>query len=101
MSALALMKMNAHCKRGGHIEVMEHGAGSTRRRTPSSWTDAFELPVEGTETRVNAQAEANEYMVAYTQAFEASGRKEKVVGWYHSHPGMGAGCRASTSTRNS
>lgn len=88
MSALALMKMNAHCKRGGHIEVMGMVQGYASGDA-FVVTDAFELPVEGTETRVNAQAEANEYMVAYTQAFEASGRKEKVVGWYHSHPGYG------------
>ena len=29
-------------------------------------TDAFALPVEGTETRVNAQAEGYEYMVNYS-----------------------------------
>jgi len=29
--------------------------------------DAFALPVEGTETRVNAQADAYEYMVDYSQ----------------------------------
>ena len=28
--------------------------------------DAFALPVEGTETRVNAQADAYEYMVEYS-----------------------------------
>ena len=30
--------------------------------------DCFALPVEGTETRVNAQAQAYEYMAAYTDA---------------------------------
>jgi COP9 signalosome complex subunit 5 len=88
VSALALMKMNAHCKRGGQIEVMGMLQGYALGDA-FVVTDAFELPVEGTETRVNAQAEAYEYMVAYTQAFEALGRKEKVVGWYHSHPGYG------------
>ena len=29
--------------------------------------DSFALPVEGTETRVNAQAEAYEYMAAYIE----------------------------------
>ena len=29
--------------------------------------DAFALPVEGTETRVNAQAEAYEYMVDFAE----------------------------------
>ena len=30
--------------------------------------DSFALPVEGTETRVNAQAQAYEYMTAYIEA---------------------------------
>uniref|UniRef100_A0A0K0CWM5 COP9 signalosome complex subunit 5 n=1 Tax=Angiostrongylus cantonensis TaxID=6313 RepID=A0A0K0CWM5_ANGCA len=51
--------------------------------------DTFALPVEGTETRVNAQAQAYEYMSVYTDLCEAEGKKEKVVGWYHSHPGYG------------
>ena len=32
--------------------------------------DAFALPVQGTETRVNAGAEATEYMVQYMQESE-------------------------------
>ncbi|KAF2283545.1 hypothetical protein GH714_011933 [Hevea brasiliensis] len=45
-------------------------------------------PVE-TETRVNAQADAYEYMVDYSQTNKQAGRLENVVGWYHSHPGYG------------
>jgi COP9 signalosome complex subunit 5 len=52
-------------------------------------TDAFRLPVEGTETRVNVQEEANEYLVKYLDLCRAQGRQENVVGWYHSHPGYG------------
>ena len=53
-------------------------------------TDAFGLPVEGTETRVNAQEDANEYMIQYLQSSRDQGsRQENVVGWYHSHPGYG------------
>lgn len=37
--------------------------------------DSFALPVEGTETRVNAQAEGYEYMVEYVM-------KIKEVGYY-------------------
>lgn len=48
--------------------------------------DVFALPVEGTETRVNAQAEAYEYMVEYTAKMRELGRQENVIGWYHSHP---------------
>ena len=32
--------------------------------------DSFALPVQGTETRVNAANEANEYMVEYIQGSE-------------------------------
>lgn len=51
--------------------------------------DSFALPVQGTETRVNAAAEANEYMVEYIQGSEKAGRLESAIGWYHSHPGYG------------
>ena len=65
--------------------------------------DAFALPVEGTETRVNAQAEAYEYMVDFVQASRDHGRREHVVGWYHSHPGYGcwmSGIDCSTQLLN-
>jgi len=51
--------------------------------------DTFGLPVEGTETRVNAGAEANEYMCSHTDACELVDRPEVINGWYHSHPGYG------------
>jgi proteasome lid subunit RPN8/RPN11 len=54
VSALALMKMTAHCKRGGDIEVMGMLQGYAKDDA-FIVLDVFELPVEGTETRVNAQ----------------------------------------------
>ena len=39
-----------------------------------------------TETRVNAGADANEYMCSASDLFEKSGRNEHIRGWYHSHP---------------
>ena len=51
--------------------------------------DAFGLPVEGTETRVNAGADANEYMINHLNTSEQVGRLEQMCGWYHSHPGYG------------
>lgn len=66
--------------------------------------DSFALPVQGTETRVNAANEANEYMVKYIQESEKvcvrarrrllltlvqAKRLENAIGWYHSHPGYG------------
>ncbi len=51
--------------------------------------DAYALPVEGTETRVNAGADAVEYMVNFREMSEKIGKEENIVGWYHSHPGYG------------
>lgn len=51
--------------------------------------DAFGLPVLGTETRVNAGSEANEYMCSHQDACEKVDRPENICGWYHSHPGYG------------
>lgn len=52
-------------------------------------TDCFALPVEGTETRVNAAEEANEFMIEFLEAAEQVPTPQKVVGWYHSHPNYG------------
>lgn len=51
--------------------------------------DVIPLPVEGTETRVNAMAAGYEYMVNYVTSLNRVGHEENVVGWYHSHPGYG------------
>ncbi|KAF9892517.1 COP9 signalosome catalytic subunit rri1 [Aspergillus nanangensis] len=88
ISAVALLKMVMHARSGGSLEVMGLMQGYILPET-FVVTDAFRLPVEGTETRVNAQDEANEYMVSYLQASRDAGRMENAVGWYHSHPGYG------------
>ena len=80
------MVMHAHS--GGSIEVMGLMQGMTKGDT-FIVTDVFRLPVEGTETRVNAQEEANAYMVEFLRRSRESGQLENVVGWYHSHPGYG------------
>ena len=102
VSALALIKMTMHCRSGKNLEVMGMLQGKTVGDT-FVVLDAFALPVEGTETRVNAQAEAYEYMVDFVQASKDVGRKEHVVGWYHSHPGYGcwmSGIDCSTQMLN-
>jgi COP9 signalosome complex subunit 5 len=88
ISAVALLKMVMHARSGGSIEVMGLMQGKIAGDT-FIVTDAFRLPVEGTETRVNAQDEANEYMVEYLQTCRDQGKLENAVGWYHSHPGYG------------
>lgn len=88
ISAVALIKMAMHARSGGSLEIMGLMQGYIDQET-FIVTDAFRLPVEGTETRVNAQGEANEYIIEYLDLCRAQGRKENVVGWYHSHPGYG------------
>jgi COP9 signalosome complex subunit 5 len=51
--------------------------------------DAFGLPVEATETRVNAGKEADAYMFAHRDKCDEVARPEYICGWYHSHPGYG------------
>ncbi|KAL9095365.1 MAG: hypothetical protein Q9165_002236 [Trypethelium subeluteriae] len=88
ISAVALLKMVIHARSGGSIEVMGLMQGTIHDET-FVITDAFRLPVEGTETRVNAQEEATEYMARYPELSRLAGQTEDVVGWYHSHPGYG------------
>lgn len=88
ISAIALLRMAIHARSGDSIEVMGVMTGKIR---PNEFIvmDVFALPVEGTETRVNAMGEAYEYMVQYVSSLQEVGRTENIVGWYHSHPGYG------------
>ncbi|KAK9455200.1 JAB1/Mov34/MPN/PAD-1 ubiquitin protease-domain-containing protein [Dipodascopsis uninucleata] len=102
ISAIALLKMTIHARSGGAIEVMGMMTGKIMGDAIVVM-DAFPLPVEGTETRVNPQAEAYEYMVGYLSALQSVGRHENIVGWYHSHPGYGcwlSGIDVSTQSQN-
>ena len=56
-----------HARSGGNLEVMGLLLGKVDGNTMIVM-DSFALPVEGTETRVNAQAQAYEYMAAYTES---------------------------------
>ena len=107
ISALALVKMVMHARSGGSLEIMGLMLGKIDpddSRGPTMIVmDVFALPVEGTETRVNAQADAYEYMVEFLSVAKESGRLENVIGWYHSHPGYGcwlSGIDVSTQMLN-
>ena len=80
--------MVMHARSGGSLEVMGLMQGKIAHET-FVVMDAFPLPVEGTETRVNAHEQAYEYMAEYAECSRNGGRRENVVGWYHSHPGYG------------
>lgn len=102
ISALALLKMVMHARSGKNIEVMGMMQGKVEGDTIIVM-DAFALPVEGTETRVNASQQGYEYMVNYTSLIQEVGRKENAVGWYHSHPGYGcwlSGIDVATQRQN-
>lgn len=88
ISAVALIKMVMHARSGGSIEVMGSMQGKIEENA-FVVLDVFPLPVEGTETRVNAGQEGNEFLVNYTIPCPKLARREHVVGWYHSHPGYG------------
>merc|ERR1719481_2525304 len=83
VSALALLKMVMHARSGGNLEVMGLLLGKVDANVMVVM-DSFALPVEGTETRVNAQAQGYEYMTAYIEAAKQVGRLENAIGWYHS-----------------
>ncbi|KAL0221597.1 hypothetical protein RCL1_001451 [Eukaryota sp. TZLM3-RCL] len=88
MSAIALMKIVMHAHSGGSLEIMGMLSGRVVDHT-FIVLDAIPLPVEGTETRVNAQDSAFVYMTEFREASEKAGRYEHICGWYHSHPGFG------------
>ena len=106
ISALALVKMVMHSRGGGAMEIMGLMQGKIDLNDPRGPAfvilDTFALPVEGTETRVNAQADAYEYMADFQSLAKEGSRLENVVGWYHSHPGYGcwlSGIDCSTQER--
>ncbi|EGD75360.1 COP9 signalosome complex subunit 5 [Salpingoeca rosetta] len=88
ISAVALIKMVTHAKTGGRLEVMGILQGKVDGDTLIVM-DAFALPVQGTETRVNAGQAEYAFMVQYADLGSKIGRYENVLGWYHSHPGYG------------
>jgi len=88
ISAIALIKMVMHARSGGAHEIMGMMQGKIEAET-FVVMDAYPLPVEGTETRVSAQNDANEFLVDYNERSKNVGRLENIVGWYHSHPGYG------------
>lgn len=88
INAIALIKMLQHAKKGGNIEVMGYIRGKVVGKT-FVIMDAFPLPVEATETRVNANQDALEYIGKYNDLCDVIKRQENVVGWYHSHPSYG------------
>lgn len=77
-----------HARSGGEIEVMGSLQGYPIGDTMYVM-DVYGLPVIGTETRVNATQEADQFMIDHQEKSAKVDRPEFIVGWYHSHPGYG------------
>eukprot|EP01054_Gregarina_sp_Poly1_P003427 Gregarina_sp_Poly_1__3426@NODE_1997_length_2897_cov_48_789753_g1261_i2_p2_GENE_NODE_1997_length_2897_cov_48_789753_g1261_i2NODE_1997_length_2897_cov_48_789753_g1261_i2_p2_ORF_typecomplete_len283_score44_08JAB/PF01398_21/9_3e29ProkJAB/PF14464_6/5_3e12UPF0172/PF03665_13/0_0044Cuoxidase_3/PF07732_15/2_6Cuoxidase_3/PF07732_15/1_3e02_NODE_1997_length_2897_cov_48_789753_g1261_i263851 len=75
-----------HAISGGPLEIMGLLFGEV---TSDCFIvrDCVALPVEGTETRVNAGDDANEFIVKFIESEEKLQYRYRAVGWYHSHPG--------------
>jgi COP9 signalosome complex subunit 5 len=96
---LILSSQVIHARSGGQYEIMGVMTGKIKDRA-FIVMDTFALPVQGTETRVNAGDAATEYMVTYKEGNEEVGKNELVVGWYHRcvpHRTRGLGIRADVS----
>lgn len=97
ITSMAALKMLQHSMSGGNIEVMGLLQGKILLDPPTFLImDAFSLPVEGTETRVDAQAEGYEHSVQYISFMKSHGKLPfkdvepfPILGWYHSHPNYG------------
>uniref|UniRef100_A0A1I7XRS6 COP9 signalosome complex subunit 5 n=1 Tax=Heterorhabditis bacteriophora TaxID=37862 RepID=A0A1I7XRS6_HETBA len=76
ISAVALLKMVMHARRGGNLEVI------------FLFDRLFILNVN-CDLFLFSISPAYEYMSVFTDLCDSEGKKEKVVGWYHSHPGYG------------
>lgn len=67
-----------HARSGGAYEIMGLMQGKVVNRT-FCVMDSFALPVQGTETRVNAQEEASGYMIQHMEGSKNVSRSMRVV----------------------
>lgn len=87
VSSLALLKMLIHGRAGVPLEVMGLMIGEYIDEYTVRVTDVFSMPQ--TATGQSVEAVDDEYQAQMLEKLELVGRPEKVVGWYHSHPGFG------------
>lgn len=78
-SIIALLQV-IHARSGVPYEIMGLMQGKVMGNTLVIM-DSFALPVQGTETRVNAANEANEYMVEYVNQSEKVRRVYLLFGY--------------------
>eukprot|EP01125_Pyxidicula_operculata_P021853 TRINITY_DN86_c0_g1_i1.p1 TRINITY_DN86_c0_g1~~TRINITY_DN86_c0_g1_i1.p1 ORF type:complete len:322 (-),score=81.76 TRINITY_DN86_c0_g1_i1:264-1229(-) len=96
ISSVAFLKMILHARKtcteesfkaSEPIEVMGLLNGKIEEHT-FVITDSFGV-CEGNEVSVQPKDSDYEYMSVYSESSEKVGKMEPVIGWYHSHPGLG------------
>lgn len=87
VSSLALLKMLKHGKAGVPMEVMGLMLGDFVDDYTVRVSDVFAMPQSG--TGVSVEAVDPVFQTKMLEMLQQVGRNEKVVGWYHSHPGFG------------
>ena len=87
ISGMALLKMLKHGKAGIPLEVVGLMLGRFIDDYTVQVVDVFPTPQSGTGTSVEAIDEP--FQASMKAMLAQTGRKENVVGWYHSHPGFG------------
>merc|ERR1719156_192961 len=88
ISSLALLKMLKHGRAGVPMEVMGLMLGEFVDEYTVRVVDVFAMPQSGTGGSV--EAVDPDFQAKMLDMLKQTGRPEMVVGWYHSHPGLGA-----------
>lgn len=87
ISSLALLKMLKHGRAGVPMEVMGLMLGEFIDDYAIRVVDVFSMPQSGNSVSVEAVDPV--FQTKMLDMLKQTGRPEMVVGWYHSHPGMG------------
>eukprot|EP01013_Petalomonas_cantuscygni_P009470 TRINITY_DN22304_c0_g1_i1.p1 TRINITY_DN22304_c0_g1~~TRINITY_DN22304_c0_g1_i1.p1 ORF type:complete len:307 (+),score=55.42 TRINITY_DN22304_c0_g1_i1:203-1123(+) len=87
ISAYSLLKILKHCRAGIPHEVMGLMIGSIVDDFTVQVADVFAVPVMGAEVTVETIDE--KFQQDFVDMLPIVGRPERLVGWYHSHPGTG------------
>merc|ERR1719331_2612338 len=87
ISSLSLLKMLKHGRAGVPMEVMGLMLGNFVDDYTITCVDVFAMPQHG--TGVSVEAVDPVFQTNMLEMLSQTGRKENVVGWYHSHPGFG------------
>mmetsp|Transcript_150568 Transcript_150568/g.484146 ORF Transcript_150568/g.484146 Transcript_150568/m.484146 type:complete len:317 (+) Transcript_150568:97-1047(+) len=87
ISSLALLKMLKHGRSGVPMEVMGLMLGEFIDDYTIRVVDVFSMPQSGNSVSVEAVDPV--FQTQMLDMLKQTGRPEMVVGWYHSHPGMG------------